>query len=100
VLTRNNDMETIEKEKKKIYTGTVISSKMDKTIVVKTERIFRHPRYHKIVKKAKKYKVHDEQRLAKEGDVVAFYEGRPRSKTKYMYLEKVIRLNAVGDITV
>lgn len=87
-------METAKK-KKKILVGTVISDKMDKTIVVKTERIFRHPLFHKIVKKNKKYKVHDEDQQAKIGDVVSFYEGRPYSKTKYMYLEKVIKSGSV-----
>jgi len=83
------------KEKKKIFVGTVVSDKMDKTIVVKTERTFRHPRFHKIIKKTKKYKVHDEGKQAKIGDVVAFYEGRPCSKAKYMYLEKVIKSGSV-----
>jgi small subunit ribosomal protein S17 len=83
-------MET-KKEKKKIYIGTVVSDKMDKTIVVKAERTFLQKYVNKIVKKTKKYKVHDEHKQAKKGDLVAFYEGRPYSKTKYMYLEKVLK---------
>ncbi len=77
-------------EKKKLYIGKVVSDKMDKTIVVETERIFKHPRFHKILKKIKKYKVHDEQGKTKIGDTVEFYEGRPISKTKYMYLFRVV----------
>ena len=89
-------MEAAEKVKKKLYTGKVISDKMDKTIVVKTERTVRHPRFHKIIKKAKNYKVHDENMQAKEGDTVSFYEGKPYSKTKYMYLDKVIKTGFAG----
>ena len=77
--------------KKKIYSGQVVSDKMDKTVVVQTTRTFMHPLFHKIVKKAKKYKVHDADGLAKVGDIVEFYEGRPVSKTKYMYLDQVIK---------
>ncbi len=84
-------MKMINEKKKKMYIGKVVSNKMDKTIVVKTERIFRHPRFYKILKKIKKYKVHDEHGKTQIGDVVEFYEGRPISKTKYMYLARVIK---------
>lgn len=77
-------------KKKKLYKGVVVSDKMMKTIVVETERVYRHPKYNKTVRSAKKYKVHDAQGLAKIGDVVSFFEGRPVSKTKYMYLENVL----------
>jgi len=86
------------KDQKKLLVGTVISDKMDKTIVVKSERIYRHPRFHKIIKKAKKYKVHDENQLAKIGDFVSFFEGRPYSKTKYMCLDKVLRSDAIDAV--
>jgi small subunit ribosomal protein S17 len=75
---------------KKILTGTVISDKMQKTVVVEVERTFRHPLFNKTVRVKRKFKVHDEQEQAKIGDIVAFYEGRPVSKTKYMYLERII----------
>jgi small subunit ribosomal protein S17 len=80
-----------EKKNKRIFTGEVVSDKMDKTVVVKTERTFEDPQFHKTLKKSKKYKVHDEQELAKMGDIVEFYEGRPLSKTKYMYLARVVK---------
>ena len=89
-------MEVAGNKEKKLFVGIVVSDKMNGTIVVKMERTFRHPRFHKIVKKAKKYKVHDSGCLAKTGDTVSFYQGRPCSKTKYMYLEKVIKSNAVN----
>ena len=76
---------------KKIMFGEVVSDKMDKTVVVKFIRAFKHKLLHKIVRKAKKYKVHDEQSLAKVGDKIEFYQGIPKSKTKYMYLHRVIK---------
>lgn len=84
-------MEKSEKNKKQMYVGEVLSDKMDKTLVVKTVRTLKHPKFHKILRKSKKYKVHDEQELAKVGDTVEFFEGRPLSKTKYMYLARVVK---------
>jgi small subunit ribosomal protein S17 len=84
-------MQVSEKKSKKVYSGQVVSDKMDKTIVVKTSRIYKHPLFHKVMRTTKKYKVHDEQEIAKIGDVVEFYESRPLSKTKYMYLARVIQ---------
>lgn len=81
------------KNKKRLYTGEVISDKMDKTIVVKTMRTYTDTDFHKVMRSFKKYKVHDEQQLAKIGDIVEFYEGRPVSKTKYMYLLRVLQSN-------
>lgn len=75
---------------KKLYTGLVVSDKMDKTIVVEYQRAFKHEKFQKIVKTVKKYKVHDDKGLAKMGDRVEFYEGAPKSKTKYMYLHRIV----------
>lgn len=80
-----------ELKNKRVYTGKVISDKMDKTLVVKTERTFVHEEFSKTMKSVKKYKVHDEKEQAKIGDIVEFYEGRPASKTKYMYLKQVVK---------
>ena len=82
---------------KKILTGTVVSDKMSKTVVVEIERTFRHPLFNKTVRVKRKFKVHDEQGQAKVGDIVAFYEGKPVSKTKYMYLERVIGPSSLGS---
>jgi len=84
-------MELKELKKSQLYSGTVVSDKMDKTIVVTTSRTYTHPRFQKVLRKSKKYKVHDEQGVAKTGDIVEFYEGRPVSKEKYMYLARVIK---------
>lgn len=79
-----------KKHTKKTFVGTVVSDKMDKTVVVKVSRSFVHPHVGKVVKMSKKYKVHDETSSARMGDVVEFYEGRPVSKTKYMYLSRIL----------
>jgi small subunit ribosomal protein S17 len=83
-------MEQVNKTKKTLV-GEVVSDKMEKTIVVQINRDIRHPDYHKVVRRIKKYKVHDEQEKAKVGDVVEIFEGRPTSKTKYMYLSRIIK---------
>lgn len=81
------EQQTVKKE----LVGTVISDKMDKTIVVRVERTYMHPELKKVVRTSKKYKVHDEGEQARQGDTVKIYEGCPKSKTKYMYLAEVIR---------
>ncbi len=77
-------------QKKKIISGRVVSDKMDKTVVVAVERTFKHQLLHKVLRKTKTYKVHDEHNAAKVGDFVEVYEGRPVSKTKHMYLARVV----------
>ncbi len=84
-------MESSDKSKKCEFVGKVVSDKMEKTVVVEITRTFKHPRIHKILRKTKKYKVHDEQGLAKTGDIIEFYEGRPVSKTKYMYISRIVK---------
>ena len=76
---------------KRVLQGEVVSDKMEKTIVVKATRRFKHPLLGKIVTKAKKYKVHDEDGGAGVGDFVEFCECRPLSKTKHMVLSRIIR---------
>lgn len=75
---------------KKILTGTVVSAKMDKTIVVKVARKFRHPLYKKVVHLSSKFKVHCEDKDIKEGDTVKFQSCRPISKEKsFILIEKI-----------
>jgi small subunit ribosomal protein S17 len=74
--------------------GTVVSNKMDKTIVVRVERKIQHPVYGKYVKKSKKYHVHDEKNECTMGDVVQISETRPLSKTKSWQLDKILEHNA------
>jgi small subunit ribosomal protein S17 len=76
---------------RRVLVGEVVSDKMEKTVVVKVSRSYMHVRFHKVVRATKTYKVHDESSQARVGDVVEIYEGRPVSKTKYMYLGRVIK---------
>jgi len=71
--------------------GVVASDKMDKTIVVRHERLVKHPKYGKYLKRAKKYMAHDEQGQAKVGDVVEIAQTRPLSKRKAWRLVRVVR---------
>lgn len=66
----------------KTLTGTVVSNKMEKTVVVRVERKFRHPVYHKVIIRSKKLKAHCEGKKPNEGDVVSIRETRPISKDK------------------
>lgn len=76
---------------KRFLTGEVISDKMQKTVVVKVSRRFKHPVLGKIVQKSKNYKVHDEDEKAKVGDLVEIIESRPLSKSKHMMLSRVLK---------
>lgn len=81
----------MERGKRKIRTGTVVSDKMDKTISVAIESYYKHPLYKKILKKIKKLKVDDPDNKCKMGDVVKITETRPLSKTKRWRLLEVVK---------
>ena len=70
--------------------GKVVSDKMDKTITVLVETRKTHPKYGKRVKYSKKYKAHDEENRAKEGDIVRIMETRPLSATKRFRLLEIV----------
>ena len=76
------EIQAPERGKRKVMTGTVVSDKMQKTIVVSIERLVKHATYGKYVRRRNKFKVHDEKNEAKVGDVVRFMETRPLSKDK------------------
>lgn len=86
----SNSINKVKEKIERTIVGTVISTNMDKTIVVSVERNYTHPLLGKVMRTMKKYKVHDEQEQAKKGDTVEIYTGRPISKTKYMYLARVV----------
>jgi small subunit ribosomal protein S17 len=67
---------------KRVLTGTIVSDKTDKTVVVKVERRVKHPLYGKIIKRSKKYHAHDEANAYKEGETVRIEETAPISKLK------------------
>ena len=79
-----------ERNQRKVYTGRVVSDKMDKTITVLIETYKKHPLYGKRVKYSKKFKAHDEQNEAKVGDIVRVMETRPLSATKRFRLLEII----------
>ena len=83
-------METRENRRRTLV-GEVISDKMDKTRVVQVRSAFRHPKYHKIVRTARKYKVHDEKNASKQGDRVSIVETRPLSKDKRWALLRIYK---------
>ena len=75
---------------KKVYTGEVISDKMQKTVVVAVTNLTQHPLYKKTIKKVAKFKAHDEENTCKMGDTVSIIESRPFSKDKRWRVLKVI----------
>ncbi|MCX7996336.1 MAG: 30S ribosomal protein S17 [Patescibacteria group bacterium] len=75
---------------KKMLTGYVVSNKMEKTVVVRVERKFRHPKYLKVVKTHKKYKAHYENIDLAEGDKVVIASTAPISRHKsFMVIKKI-----------
>jgi small subunit ribosomal protein S17 len=70
--------------------GVVVSDAMQKTRVVKIERVFRHPRYERVVRVAKKLKAHDEANESKVGDRVLIEETRPLSKEKRWRIRAIV----------
>ena len=78
--------------------GNVVSTKMQKTIVVEVEMRKAHPKYKRIVKSNKKFYAHDEQNSARVGDVVRIRESRPLSKLKRWSLEEIVRRSSLAQI--
>ena len=74
--------ETIQRNRRKVRVGKVVSDRMEKTIVVSIERLVKHPTYGRYVRRRTKFKVHDEKNECHIGDVVRFMETRPISKDK------------------
>jgi small subunit ribosomal protein S17 len=80
--------------RRKSMVGTVVSNKMDKTVVVVVERLGRHPLYEKVIKLRKKFKAHDANNVCQMGDVVRIVESRPLSKEKRWVVEEIVRSGA------
>jgi len=76
---------------RKVYTGEVISDRMDKTVVVAVTRLTQHPVYKKTIKRITKLKAHDEKNECRIGDVVKVVESRPLSKGKRWMVVEVLR---------
>lgn len=82
MATGQNEQGTQERGRRKTRIGTVVSDKMDKTVVVVVERRYAHPLYGKQVTRSKKYHAHDEKNEYHVGDTVRIMETRPLSKLK------------------
>lgn len=78
--------------------GQVVSTKMQKTIVVAVEMRKAHPKYRRIVRTTKKFYAHDEQNSARMGDMVRIRESRPHSKLKRWSLEEIVRRSSLAQI--
>ncbi len=78
--------------------GNVVSTKMQKTIVVEVEMRKAHPKYKRIIKSSKKFYAHDEQNSARVGDVVRIRETRPLSKLKRWSLEEIVRRSSLSQL--
>jgi len=76
--------------KRKEFIGTVVSDKMDKTVVVMVERLVQHPLYGKYIKRRKKYMAHDEKNECRIGDKVLIVETRPLSKRKRWVVKQIL----------
>jgi small subunit ribosomal protein S17 len=77
--------------RRKVFIGEVISDKMQKTVIVRTMRLSKHPKYSRIIKRYNKFKAHDESGTAKMGDTVRIEETRPLSKDKRFRVVSVIK---------
>ena len=81
---------SVKTKSKRVREGTVLSDKMDKTIIVQITRVMQHSRFKKVIRRKIKYAAHDEKNEAKTGDNVRIEEMMPLSKTKRWKLVKVL----------
>lgn len=82
---------TATRPQRKVLVGTVLSTKMMKTIVVRVERQVRHPKYGRVIRRAATFKAHHERRDISVGDVVKIMECRPLSRQKRWRLLEVVQ---------
>src|SRR5436305_1634338 len=78
-------------QKRRVVVGTVVSDKMQKTIVVKVDRRVRHAMYKKYLNRSRRFKAHDEKNEAKIGDLVTLVESRALSREKRWVLQSILR---------
>ncbi|MFN3725533.1 MAG: 30S ribosomal protein S17 [Allosphingosinicella sp.] len=84
---------------KRVMTGTVVSDKTDKTVVVLVERRVKHPLYGKIIKRSKKYHAHDETNEVRAGETVRIEETKPISKLKTWKVVERVGSRVLGSVT-
>jgi small subunit ribosomal protein S17 len=81
---------TTDRNRRKTRVGKVVSDRMEKTVVVSIERLVKHPKYGRFVRRRSKFKVHDEQNVGRVGDTIRFMETRRMSKDKRWRLVEVV----------
>lgn len=86
-------------EQRRKLTGEVVSTKMQKTVVVVVRRTRRHPLYGKVIRLSKRYKAHDANNDCQVGDLVRIEESRPISKEKHWRVETILQRAAQVDIS-
>ena len=82
--------EVTMREQRKVLVGRVTSDKMDKTVVVQTQRVSRHPIYGKVIRSHRKFMAHDESNQCTIGDVVRIAEARPTSRRKRWVVDAIL----------
>ncbi|MDE2293459.1 MAG: 30S ribosomal protein S17 [Elusimicrobia bacterium] len=98
-MTTASENQTPERARRHQFTGVVLSDKADKTRVVMVERLDRHPRYGKTIRKRSKFYVHDEKNESHAGDRVTIMGTRPLSKLKRWRLVRVVEKARVPSVT-
>ena len=97
-MAATKEVEQAPAKRRNEKVGEVVSTKMEKTIVVAVEMRKAHPKYKRIVRSTKKFYAHDEQSSARLGDVVRIRETRPTSKLKRWALEEIVRRSSLVQI--
>ena len=92
------DTQPAQQSRRNEKVGEVVSTKMQKTIVVEVEMRKAHPKYRRVMKTSKKFYAHDEQNTARLGDMVRIRETRPLSKLKRWNLEEIVRRSALAQV--
>jgi small subunit ribosomal protein S17 len=90
VKTGGREIDMSERGSRKTLVGVVVSDKMDKTVVVKVDKLVKHSVYNKYIRRTAKYKAHDEANTCKVGDKVVMVETRPLSKDKHWKVRQII----------
>lgn len=80
-----------QRGRRKTFVGTVVSDKMDKTVVVAVDRLVRHPLYKKVIRRTSKFYAHDERNECRIGDIVEIVETRPLSKLKRWRVVRIVQ---------
>jgi len=86
---------TEERGNRRVLQGVVVSDKAAKTVIVKVDRLFKHPMYEKYIRRSKKYMAHDATDDCHPGDMVEIVESRPMSARKRWRVSKIIKRSAL-----